>query len=210
MYDASPNPVLALEGRIVRKLLRPISRRRFIDVACGTGRWTEYLVQKGGIVFGADLCGEMLAEASRKAGTHGKLILADAASLPFRSNLADVSLCSLTAGYLPDLNDVFAELARVTKRRGTVIVSDLHPEGIASGWTRSFRVEGTRYEMHHFSPSVDCLLAAGHRARLTLQKQVNAHFGPPERHFFSRSGAKQRSVELSTIPALWIGVWIKP
>ena len=207
VYDTNPNPVLALESRIVGTLLGPIPGRRFVDVACGTGRWTAYLQQRGGLAFGADCCAEMLNEARSKAGLPGTLVLADAASLPFRSGAADVCICSFAAGYLPELNRVFAELARVTKKGGTVLVSDLHPEGIAKGWTRSFRIEDTTYELRHFGPNVDSLLAAGRHANLTLQRQIDARFGLPEQNLFHQSGKDVSFAELSAIPAVWIGIW---
>jgi ubiquinone/menaquinone biosynthesis C-methylase UbiE len=208
-YDADPNPVLALESRVLGEKLEPIPQRRFVDIACGTGRWMSYIQQRGGTVFGIDLSGEMLAEARRKSRLRGSLALADAACLPFRTGFADVTLCSFAAGYLPHLNDCFAELARITIAGGNVIVSDLHPQGIALGWTRSFRAGTTHYEMQHFSPTVDRLRAAGAFAGLTFQQDLDVYFGEEERQLFVASGKEARFASVRMIPAVWIGVWVK-
>ena len=210
VYDSKPNPLLALEGRVLRELLGPIPQRRFLDVACGTGRWMTYVHERGGIVFGADLCAEMLVEAHRKAVLRGTLVMADAGNLPFRSRFADVSLCSFAAGYLPNLDHAVAELARVTRTGGKVIISDLHPEGVSNGWTRSFRLGPAHYEMQHFAPSVDRLRNAGERAKLRFQNQFDTCFGPQERPLFIELGKERQFAQVSAIPAVWIGVWAKP
>lgn len=207
VYDTNPNPVLALEKRIIPRFLGPIRCRRFVDVACGTGRWMTYLRQRRGVVFGADLCVEMLRQAHAKTDIQGTLVLADAARLPFRNGLADASLCSFAVGYLPDLNKVFSELARVTKKRGTVILSDLHPDALSNGWRRSFRLGSAEYEMRHFAPTVEQLLRAAQHAELKLQRKVDAYFGRPERELFRRAGKEPQFAQLRAIPAVWIGIW---
>lgn len=210
-YDASLNPVVALESRMLADLLRrPISGRRFIDVACGTGRWMSHLRQYGGAVFGADASPEMLAHASYKNGLYGRLVLADAARLPFKDRFADVTLCSFAAAYFPSLGAAMAEMARITRRGGRIVLSDLHPAGVAAGWTRSFRSDESVYELEHSSPSLDEFRTAGKEANLQLRLQMDAHFGEPERLIFRAAGKAQAFAELSLTPAVWIGIWNKP
>lgn len=208
-YDTALNPVIALESRMLANLLCPIDRQCFLDVACGTGRWTTYLRQRGGSTFGVDASPEMLSEARSKNNLHGRLVLANAASLPFRDRVADVTLCSFAAGYFTSLNRTLAEMARVTRHGGRVILSDLHPASIAAGWTRSFRLNGSVYEMEHFSPSLDEFRNAGTEANLQLHIQIDASFGDPERAIFRAAGKAQVFAELSLVPAVWIGIWHK-
>lgn len=208
-YDRILNPVIALESRMLANLLCPIDRQCFLDVACGTGRWTAHLRQEGGFAFGIDASPEMLSKACSKKNLHGRLVLANAANLPFRDRVADVTLCSFAAGYFNSLRRVMAEMARVTRHGGRVILSDLHHAGIAAGWTRSFRVDGSVYEMEHFSQSLDEFRNAGTEANLQLHIQIDAHFGDPERAIFRASGKAQAFAELSLVPAVWIGIWHK-
>jgi malonyl-CoA O-methyltransferase len=209
-YDTQVSPVLALEARVLSDLLPPIASRCFVDVACGTGRWMAFLRQRGATVFGVDLCPEMLAEARVKQQLRGRSILADAANLPFRTGVADVTLCSFAAGYLAHLHRTVFEMARVTKPGGRVIISDLHPAGVAAGWKRSFQISTSVYELNHFAPSVDELLAAGKTAGLQLYLQIENCFGEIDRPQFRAAGREHILRDLAGIPAVWIGIWKKP
>ena len=46
-YDADPNPLLALEARVVRDLLPGLYSRIVVDVGCGTGAWLSVFQEKG-------------------------------------------------------------------------------------------------------------------------------------------------------------------
>jgi ubiquinone/menaquinone biosynthesis C-methylase UbiE len=169
-----------------------------------------HLCRHGASVFGADASREMLARARGKRSLRGRLALADAASLPFCDRAADVTLCSFAAAYFSSLKAAVREMARITARGGRVIVTDLHPAGIAAGWTRSFRVHGSVYEMEHLNLSLDEFRAAGRDAGLHLHIQMDASFGEPERLIFRAAGKAQTFADLSNVPAVWIGVWNKP
>jgi SAM-dependent methyltransferase len=209
-YDAGLNPLLALETRVLAGVLCPIATKCFVEVACGTGRWMAHLCERGGSVFGADFCSEMLAQASRKPLLKGRLVLAEAMDLPFRNRIADVALCSFAAGYFSSLGRAVSEMARVTKRGGRVIISDLHPAGVAAGWTRSFRVGPSVYEMEHSAFSLHQLREAGQQADLHLQMQLETCLGNPERPLFRTAGKEHIFAEMTAVPAVWIGVWKKP
>lgn len=206
-YDAEPNPLLGLETRTLRRFMEPIPLRRFIDVACGTGRWMSYLHARGGDVLGTDACEPMLKVAKAKTGLRGKCVLADATLLPFPRRFADLTLCSFAAGYVPDLPRLVYELAAITQHGGRVIVADLHPLAVAAGWTRSFRVGANVYDIEHRTHSEEQLFAAGEYADLRLETQLNVSFGEPERVLFERAGKHEVFDQVSVIPAVWIGVW---
>jgi ubiquinone/menaquinone biosynthesis C-methylase UbiE len=208
-YDAGLNPVVALESRLLSDLLCPINGQSFVDVACGTGRWMTHLRERGASVFGADASPEMLAQACQKKTLRGRLVLADAGNLPLLDRIADVTLCSFAAAYFTSLKAVMGEMARITRRGGRVVLSDLHPAGIAAGWTRSFRLHGSVYEMEHFNPSLDEFRAAGRDANLHLHIQIDASFGDAERLIFRSAGKAHMLAELSRVPAVWIGIWNK-
>jgi malonyl-CoA O-methyltransferase len=209
-YDARPNPLLSLETRMLSGLLDSVASLRVIDVACGTGRWMDRLSRLRAQVFGIDACAQMIAEAARKPNLRGALLLADAGALPFGPETADITLCSFAIGYIADLTGALAEMARITKRSGAVVISDLHPSAAAAGWTRSFRSGNTVYRIEHFNRSSGRLCREARRAGLELELQAEGFFGEPERAAFLAAGKADIFAELSRVPAVWVGIWKRP
>jgi malonyl-CoA O-methyltransferase len=213
-YDAGPNPLLALETRLVLERWRPLVISRFLDVACGTGRWMllawQFLIQQpGSQVFGVDFCPEMLLEASRKPGLGGRLSLADAGRIPLADGAVDLAMCSFALGYLPSPHQAIAEMARVSRKGGRVVGTDLHPCALAAGWTRSFRSNGQVYAIDHHRHAMVAWEAAAESAGLALDWVLEASFGEPEREIFRGAGKDSLFPELSRIPALLGMSWIK-
>ncbi len=214
-YDAGLNPLLALEARTMAGLFEagvigPVQSMRAVDVGCGTGRSMLALLQRGADVLGVDACSEMLAEAARKRGLRRRLVLGEAAFLPFRSAISDLTFCSFAIDYVADLDGALSEMARITKPGGKVVISDLHPSAISSGWTRSFRAGDSVYEIEHCQRPAAQFLDAAQRAGLRLQTQLDACFAEPERYLFCTAGREAMFAELSKVPALWLAVWMRP
>jgi SAM-dependent methyltransferase len=208
-YDIGPNPLLALETRLLPEKLGPLGGVRFLDVACGTGRWMQLAQRRGARVFGMDFCAEMLLEASCKPGLRGRLSLADACHLAVSDGVADLTLCSFALGYFPSPNQAIAEMARVSRKGARVVITDLHPCALAGGWTRSFRSDGEIYEIDHHPHPISAWEAAAESAGLMLAWRVDASFDEPEREIFRRGGKDSLFPELSRIPALLAMSWTK-
>jgi SAM-dependent methyltransferase len=130
-YDDPGNPVVVAEERGMRPLLDELDGR-ILDVACGTGRHTTYLADRGGDVVGVDQSPEMLARAVSK---HDMLELCQAVlmELPFADGAFDGALCALVLAHFLDLGQPMTELARVVRPGGTLLISDIHPLAVALG-----------------------------------------------------------------------------
>jgi len=208
-YDSDQNPLVALERRTLRYVLEDKAPSRVIDVGCGTGHWLRHFQRLGSSVIGIDLCEEMLAESERSPSLHGRVALADATALPFRTASADLVTCSLSLGYFQDIETVFSEFARVLRLAGRVAVTDLHPNTELAGWTRSFKIGQERYEMTHFVRSLSVIAEIAERANLRVATVRNLHFGEPEYKIFRRAGKEQLFAKACTIPALFVAIWEK-
>jgi SAM-dependent methyltransferase len=205
-YDDDPNPILALERRVLRERLGAVSGRCLLDIGTGTGYWHAYAQTSGAHAFGLDLSEEMLAIAVRKDGLRNHLIRADMNCLPVRDGMADVAICSMAIGYIPELKDLLRELARVSRR---VIVSDLHPAAVEAGWKRGFVAAGDRYEIEQFVHTAAELDTAAAVAGLRLDWRLAAHLGEPEREIFARAGRAHAFAAACDIPALLATSWVR-
>ncbi|GKQ39264.1 class I SAM-dependent methyltransferase [Streptomyces sp. A012304] len=107
---------------------------RVLDAGCGTGRALPPLraaVGPSGVVVGADLTPAML-EAAARAGRDrdGRLVLADVAALPLRSESLDAVFGAGLISHLPRPAENLRELARVVRVGGTLAL--FHPIGRAA------------------------------------------------------------------------------
>lgn len=206
-YDSDPNPLLALEFRVAAGLLGDLRGRRFVDVACGTGRWMSEARRRGASTIGIDLCREMLLQAARRPEARSRLAQADAGCLPLAGECADLVMCAFSAGYLGDLPKAMAELRRITRPGGRIILSDIHPEGLRRGWTRSFRAGGRIFELQHHVHSAQQWREAGREARLAPVEWMEPRFGEPERSIFRRAGKEESFAAAREVPAVLITMW---
>ncbi|HEY3825498.1 MAG TPA: class I SAM-dependent methyltransferase [Bryobacteraceae bacterium] len=205
-YDDEPNPILSLEMRVLAERIGEIAGTRILDAGSGTGRWMEWATERGACVFGIDACPEMVLNAERKPGLRGRSAIADIRSIPLADDSVKLALCSFTIGYLPSPDTVFHELARVSRQ---VIVSDIHPEAVRAGWTRSFRAQDRVYELVHHHHSVTELDNCAQRAGLSRKWRIEASFGESEREVFRRAGKEHTFYSVRQIPAVLITAWQK-
>lgn len=195
-YDCSPNPMLALEQRTMTAMLPSLHGARVVDAASGTGRWTSYCWSQGAETIAVDFCAEMLAGAPRP------VVVADVNQLPLPDAIADVTICAFAIGYAPAC---LPELARVTRKGGTVLVSDVHPDALRRGWTRTFSHPNGVIEVAHHRYALDDLTAR----ELRLDCLREPRFGEPEREVFATAGKLDAFEEAARYPALFVARWIK-
>ena len=105
---------------------------KVLDLGCGPGTDTiplAPLVGVNGLVIGADYDAAMIAEAdklAREAGvsTWVRHERVDATEMPFKSNHFDACRSDRLFQHLPDPGQAMAELVRVTKPGGWIVVLD--------------------------------------------------------------------------------------
>jgi malonyl-CoA O-methyltransferase len=205
-YDEAPNPLLALESRLLEPRLGSLDGLRVLDAGCGTGRWMTALAERGAHVFGIDCCDSMIAQAAAKPALRGCCSIADITKIPTRDDSFDLAICSFALSYTPRLNTALSELARVAR---SVLISDLHPDAMSRGWTRSFRAEGRVWEIEHFAYTADALDHAASGAGLVRQWRIESPFGEPERDIFLRAGKEAAFAETARDPAVLITSWTR-
>jgi SAM-dependent methyltransferase len=105
-----------------------VAGRRILDAGCGAGALVEALRDRGAIVTGFDKSAGMVELARRRVGDDADLLVAELGGpLPFADDSFDDATASLVLHYLGDWGPALAELRRVLKPGGRLIVSVNHP-----------------------------------------------------------------------------------
>jgi SAM-dependent methyltransferase len=94
-----------------------------LDVGCGPGHLTRRLAALGFDVTGIDLDPAMIERAAVRGG--GRYLAADAASLPFEDDAFDLAVSTLSVHHWADAHAGLAEIGRVVRPEGQVLVWDL-------------------------------------------------------------------------------------
>jgi cytosine/adenosine deaminase-related metal-dependent hydrolase/SAM-dependent methyltransferase len=206
VYDAEPNPMLALEERFLEKLLPAVDGLDIVDLGCGTGRWLAKLADKDPrSLVGVDFSPEMLSEAKRKLGGVANLVVGDCADLPLPRCSADLILCSFLTSYQRDLDGFSRQVRRTLRPGGRVFLTDLHPETTtALGWRRGFHVGGSFVDIATYSRSVGEILLSFEALSLELEASLEPRFGEPEREIFERAGKIGSFTAAAELPVIYI------
>ncbi|MDR7254352.1 SAM-dependent methyltransferase [Nocardioides sp. BE266] len=112
----------------VLDLLGDVSGRRILDAGCGSGPLVADFVERGADVTGFDASPEMVEIARRRLGDDATLLVADLTQpLPFGTGEFDDAVASLVLHYLEDWSGPLAELRRVLRPGGRLVVVVNHP-----------------------------------------------------------------------------------
>jgi SAM-dependent methyltransferase len=103
--------------------LRPPPERAWLDVGCGTGALTHAIL--GGAapqeILGVDPSVEFLSTAAGQiADSRARFAVGDARALPAPDEAYDVVIAGLVLHFVPDPQPAVREMARTTRRGGTV------------------------------------------------------------------------------------------
>ncbi|MCG5213608.1 class I SAM-dependent methyltransferase [Streptosporangium sp. KLBMP 9127] len=130
-YGAA-NSAFDFDEPTVKEIVDTLSAGVALDAACGTGRFAAYLAERGHRILGVDSSPDMLARAHERV-PQGEFLLGDLRHLPIPDDAVDLVVCSLALTHVPELDPVIAEFARVLRPGGHLVISDIHPEGVARG-----------------------------------------------------------------------------
>ncbi|MGH7500187.1 MAG: class I SAM-dependent methyltransferase [Longimicrobiales bacterium] len=189
-YEQSHGIVRWLERRrldTLHTLAAPKSGDLVLEVGCGAGHVLERFENVRRI--GVDMSEGMLARSRRRLGNAVDLARGSAGSLPFASATFDIVLCTEVLEHVADPAAVIAELVRVVRPGGRVIVSIPNEANIDRAkrvlrrtpllrtWLRTLAAEGNEWHLHDFDLPMLRRFAAG-SAEIRRLKGIPGRFMP--------------------------------
>ena len=110
-YDEMENKTRDLEKQAAQKTLNNLRYSKVIEIGCGTGKNTGWLIEKADQLLGLDFSAEMLTRARAKIDSNKAKFIETDITQPWQvdDNWADLITCSLTLEHIDDLNLIFKE-----------------------------------------------------------------------------------------------------
>jgi SAM-dependent methyltransferase len=142
-----------------------VNGRRVLDAGCGSGPLSAALLAKGALVTGFDSSPAMVELARQRLGRNADLHVADLARpLPFADGAFDAVVVSLVLHYLRDWTAPLAELRRVLKPGGRLLLSVNHPAIYKIFYPEADYFAVTQYsEDHTLTDGQEMVLTYWHR-----------------------------------------------
>lgn len=118
-------------------LLNPEIGKSYLDIGCGTGNYTSALFQKGFDFIGIDPSEKMLSEAKQR-NPNINWQLGTAEEIPFGNNSFDGIIATLTIHHWTSLEKSFAEISRVLKTDGRMVIFTSTPIQMKGYWLNHY------------------------------------------------------------------------
>lgn len=136
LEDKRDRDVFSREIEIVKKFLSDSINGPLLDVACGTGRVMPHYGKRE--ISGIDISKDML-KIAKKRKPSAKLKVADATEIPYDDETFSVCITSRFLMHTPDYSIILREMARVTKKGGSII-ADFPNKNSLSYFTTKYRL----------------------------------------------------------------------
>lgn len=128
------------------RLAGDVAGLEVLDAGCGSGPLMEALRGRDAVVAGFDLSPAMVELARQRLGEDADLRVADlGAPLPYPDDAFDLVAASLSLHYVEDWASALAELHRVLRPGGRLVVAIIHPTVYAVVYPEADYFALTRY-----------------------------------------------------------------
>lgn len=142
-YDSNVNKTRDLEAVAIRQVLEEKNFRSVLEIGCGTGKNSQWLVNRTSTLVAADLSEEMLAKAKEKlAGYPVEFYQADI-NMPwdFTEKTFDIVTFSLVLEHIENLDFIFQQASNKLEKGGMIYLGELHPFKQYTGSKARFETE---------------------------------------------------------------------
>ena len=169
-YDNNINPTRDLDKTVTKESLSNIDFFKVLELGCGSGKNTEWLITRAEKVVGLDFSKNMLDLAKRK-------IITDKATFintdlnenwPVSDNSFDLATINLTLEHIEILDHIFNSLFMKLTQGGKCFVCEFHPKKQLAGSKARFEENGTEIALDVFYHSEPEYIESAEKAGFNL------------------------------------------
>ena len=177
LYDTNQNKTRDLDQKITKEVLSKYSFQSVVELGCGTGKNTRWLLEQSEQIIGLDFSQEMLNKAKAKIVSDKVSFLKTDLNKDWNlaSNYADLITSSLTLEHIADLDAIFTKVYNVLKKDGLFFISELHPFKQYVGSKAKFENDIGLTELETYTHHISDYIKAAEKNQLGLV-EVNEWF----------------------------------
>ena len=172
-YDENINPTRDLDRQITIETLSGIKFSYVLELGCGTGKNTEWLIKIDDTVTGLDFSDGMLDLARQKMSSENvSFIKADLnEQWSVQNNTFDLVTINLTLEHIENLDHIFRSVNETLDLNGHCFVSELHPKKQLAGSKARFEEQGSEKVLDVFLHMEQEYINSAEKAELQLIHQ---------------------------------------
>ena len=169
-YDSNINPTRDLDKAITKKSLSNLNFSNVLELGCGSGKNTEWLITRANKLVGLDFSASMLDLARNKIPTKKvTFINADLnEKWPVNNNSFDLITINLTLEHIEILDHIFNSMFMKLTKGGKCFVCELHPKKQLAGSKARFEENGAEIILDVFQHSELDYVQSAEKAGLNL------------------------------------------
>ena len=151
-YDNNINPTRDLDKTVTKESLSNIDFFKVLELGCGSGKNTEWLITKADKLVGLDFSKNMLDLARKKVKTDKVTFINTDLNenWPVNDNSFDLATINLTLEHIETLDHIFNSLFMKLTQGGKCFVCELHPKKQLAGSKARFEENGTEIALDVF------------------------------------------------------------
>lgn len=187
-YDTNDNKTRDAEAIALRATLDGIHFSTCLEIGCGTGKNTEWLITKTDKLVAVDFSDVMLAKAKAKIQSEKiQFIQADInEEWRFLNHTQfDLACFSLVLEHIEDLNSIFEKLSKAVKPKGYVYIGELHPFKQYNGSKARFETSNGTQVLTCFTHHISEFIHAAKQNGFVLS-ELNEYFDDDDQNNIPR------------------------
>ena len=169
-YDNNINPTRDLDKLVTKKSLYNLNFSNVLELGCGSGKNTEWLITKADKLVGLDFSDGMLDLARYKISSENVTFIKTNLNekWPVDNNAFDLATINLTLEHIENLDHIFNSVIMKLIKAGKCFVCELHPKKQLSGSKAWFEEKGTEIVLNVFQHLELDYIQSAEKAGLTL------------------------------------------
>lgn len=166
-YDTNKNKTRDLDAKATKMMLSKFNFSKVIELGCGTGKNTAFLLEKAEQIIGFDFSDQMLKKAKAKINDPRVTFVKKdiTKNWDIANCFADLIICNLVLEHIENLDLIYNQAYKKLKKGGLFFICELHPFKQYIGSKARFETEnGTQVletYTHHLTEYTNCATENG-------------------------------------------------